>query len=66
MSALKTTRNIQTVLLVDSLIQGLSSYTKVWNSFFGKDTLNCGIWGDKVKSLLWREENLEFPPAIKK
>ena len=65
MSALKTNRNIQTVLLGDSLIQGLSRYTKVWNSFFGKDTLNCGIRGDKVKNLLWRAENLEFPPAIR-
>ena len=66
MSALKTNRNIQTVLLCDSLIQGLSRYTKVWNSFFGKDTLNCGIRGDKSKNLLWRVENQEFPPAIRK
>ena len=65
MLALKTNRNIQTVLLGDSLIQGLSRYTKVWISFFGKDTLNCGIRGDKVENLLWREENLEFPPAIR-
>ena len=65
MSALKTNRNIQTVLLGDSLIQGLSRYTKVWNSFFGKDTLNCGIREGKVTNLLWRAENLEFPPAIR-
>ena len=65
MSALKTNRNIQTVLLGDSLIQGLSRYTKVWISFFGKDTLNCGIRGDKVENLLWRAENPEFPPAIR-
>ena len=65
MSTLNTNRNIQTVLLGDSLIQGLSRYAKVWNSFFGKDTLNCGIRGDKVEKLLWRTENLEFPPAIR-
>ena len=64
MSALKTNRNIQTVLLGDSLIQGLFRYTKVWNSFFGKETLNCDIRGDKVENLLWRAKNLEFPPAI--
>ena len=64
-SALNTNRNIQTVLLGDSLIQGLCRYTKVWNSFFGKDTLNCGIRGDKVKNLLWSAEKLEFPPAIR-
>ena len=65
MLALKTNRNIETVLLGDSLIEGLSRYTKVWNSFFGKDTLNCDIPGDKVKNLSWRLENLEFPPAIR-
>ena len=37
MSTLNTNRNIQTVLLDDSLIQGLFIHTKVWNSFFGKD-----------------------------
>ena len=64
-SALTTNRNIQTALLGDPLIQGLSRYTKVWNSFFRKDTLNCGIRGDKVENLLWRAENLEYPPAIR-
>ena len=65
MSALITNRNIQTVLLGDPIIQGLSRYKNVWNSFFGKDTLNCGILGDKVENLLWLAEKLEFPPAIR-
>ena len=64
-SALNTNRNIQTVLLGDSLIQGLARSTKVWNSFFGKDILNCGIRGDKVEDLLFRGEKLEFPPAMR-
>ena len=65
MSALNTNKNIQTVLLGDSLIQGLSRYKKVWNSFFGKNTLNCDIGGYKVENLLWRAQKLEFPPAIR-
>ena len=65
MSALSTNRNIQTVLLGHSIIQGLPRYKKAWNSFFGKDTLNCGIRADKVENLLWRAEKLEFPPAIR-
>ena len=65
MSALNINRDIQTVLLGDSIIQGLSRYKKVWNSFFGKDTLNCGIRGDKVENLLWRAEKLVFPPATR-
>ena len=47
------------------MIQGLSRYKKVWNSFSRKDTLNCGIRGDKIENLLWRAEKLEFPPAIR-
>ena len=65
MSALNTNRNIHTVLLGDSIIQGLSRYEKVWNSFFRKDALNCGTRGDKVENLLWRAEKLKFPPAIR-
>ena len=65
MSAVNTNKNIQTVLLGDSLVQGLSRYTKLWNSFFGKDTLNCGIQENKVGNLLWRAKKLEFPPAIR-
>ena len=65
MSALNINRDIQTVLLGDSIIQGLSGYKKVWNSFFGKDTLNCGIRGDKIENLLWRAEKLVFPPATR-
>ena len=64
MSSLNTNRNIQTVLLGNSLIQGLFRYIKVWNLFFGKGTLNCSMRGDKVENLLWRAEYLEFLPPI--
>ena len=66
MSALNTNRNIQTVLLGDSLIQGLSRYKKVWNSFFRKGTLNCGIQGDNVENLLWHRKNWNFHPLSDK
>ena len=68
MSVSNTNRNIQTVLLGDSLIQGLSRTFQIYKGMefiFGKDTLNCGIRGDKVENLLWRGEKLEFPPAIR-
>ena len=32
---------------------------------FQKDTLNCGIQGNKVKKLLWRAEKLGCLHAIK-
>ena len=65
MSVSNANKKIRTVLLGDSLIQGLSRYTKVWNSFFEKNTLNCGIRCDKVENLPWRAENLEFSPTIR-
>ena len=49
MSTLSTNRNMLTVLLGNSLVQGHSRYTKVWNSFFRKDIWNCGIQSDKVE-----------------
>ena len=64
-SRLNTNRNMQTVLLVDSLINGLSRYKKTWNSFFEKSALNCGIRGDNVENLLCRAENLEITPTIR-
>ena len=57
MSALNTNRNIQRALLGDSLIQGLSRDTKVWNSFFAKDTLNCGMRGGKVETYYGERKN---------
>ena len=65
MSALNMSRNILAVLLHDLLIQELSRYTKVWDFFFWKDTLHYGIQGNKVKNLLWLEENVKFPPTIR-
>ena len=35
---------------------GLHRYYKIWNKFFKPiDALNCGIGGDKVQNVLWRE-----------
>ena len=62
---LKESTNIHTILLGDSIINGLSRYNKVWKNFFGSDTMNCGIGGDKVENILWRAENLNLPSHIK-
>ena len=43
----------------------MNGLIKVWNSLFRKDTLNCGIQGDKVENLLWQAEKLEFLPTIR-
>ena len=56
---------LRTLLLGDSLIKGLSRYSEVWNQFFGKEVINCGIGGDKVEHVLWRTENMNIPTNIK-
>ena len=65
MLTLNTCRNTHPALLGESLIQGLSRYAGVWNSFFGKNTLNCVMRDDNVENFLWRAEILEIPPNIR-
>ena len=50
---LKSNKSLQTILLGDSLIKGLSRYNDIWENFFGTRTLNCGIGGDKTENILW-------------
>ena len=62
---LEANKSLKTILLGDSLVKGLYRYKEVWEQFFGRNTINCGIGGDKVENVLWRSENLRIPPNIK-
>ena len=31
----------------------------VWDRYFGKYTVNLGIWGDKVENVIWRIGDLD-------
>ena len=46
-------KNLDTILIGDSLITGLTSYSKVWNNFFKlRHALNCRIGGNRVHRAL--------------
>lgn len=45
-------------IIADSIAKGLRRYINVWNLYFGKDTVNVGIWEDKVENVVWRIGNV--------
>ena len=56
---------INSLLLGDSIIAGLSRYLKVWWIYFiPLKALNFGIGRDRVENVLWRTEHLLIPPSL--
>ena len=54
------------VLIVDSIVAGLSRYANIWRTFFKTfHTLNYGIGGDRTQHVLWRAENATLPNSLK-
>ena len=53
------------VLVGDSIVNGLQRYDDVWQKHFVPlHATNFGIPGDKTQNILWRMEDLDFPPNI--
>ena len=60
------TSNCLTLLIGDSLINGLSRNTNTWKRYLNPlDAINCGIGGDRVQNILWRCVNLPKSPSIR-
>ena len=38
-------------------------YSNVWDENFSRDTVNCGIGGDKTQNVLWRSKNISLPQS---
>ena len=58
--------NCSLLLIGDSIINGLSRYNRVWNSFFSPlKTVNCGVGGDKTQHVPWRAREMYIPPTVK-
>jgi len=54
------------LLIGDSLIAGLSRYDFVWQKyFFRRNTLNCGMGGDRTLNVLWRSQFMALPTGLK-
>ena len=52
LALLKAKSNTSTVVIGDSIAAGLMRYRNIWDENFCKDTLNCGIGGDKTQNVL--------------
>ena len=48
-----------TLIIGDSTAKGLRRYMDVWDSYFGKHTVNLAIGGDKVEDVVWCIANLD-------
>ena len=61
---LKCSNKAKIALCGASIINGLQRYPDVWDNFFAPlVAINFGIGGDKVQNILWRIEDMEFPPV---
>ena len=52
-------KSFDTILIGDSLIAGLTRYSKVWNKLFKPhNAFNCAIGSNRVQHVLWRAHDL--------
>ena len=57
--------NYSTLLIGDSIIDGLSGYSNIWNRYLKLlNAINCGIGGDRRQNILWRCQNLPSSPHL--
>ena len=57
--------NINSIIIGDSIVAGLTRYTNIWNNLFGNSFINLGISGDYVENVLWRAREIPFIPSLK-
>ena len=58
-------RKPTTLIIGDSIAKGLCRYMDIWDHYFGKDTVNLGIGGDKVEDIIWRVSNLDASKEVR-
>ena len=57
--------NINSIVIGDSIVAGLTRYLNVWKNLFGIEFINLGIREDRVVNVLWRVRDIAFPPRLK-
>ena len=62
---LKAKSNTSTVVIGDSIAASLIRYKNIWDKNFNRDTVNCGIGGNKTQNVLWRSKNIPLPQSLK-
>ena len=57
--------NINSIIIGDSIVAGLTRYTNICNNLFDNSFINLGISGDRVENVLWRAREIPFIPSLK-
>ena len=57
--------NIDSIIIGDSIVAGLTRYNNVWKNLFGNGFINLSIRGDRVERVLWGVRDMVFPPRLK-
>ena len=57
--------NINSIIIGDAIVAGLTRYTNMGNNLFGNRFINLGISGDLVENVLWRARDIPFLPSLK-
>ena len=57
--------NINSIIIGDSIVAGLTRYSNIWNNLFGNSFINLSISGDRVENVLWRAREISFIPSLK-
>ena len=57
--------NIDSIIIGDSIVAGLTRYNNVWKNLFGNGFINLSIRGDRVEHILWGVREMAFPPRLK-
>ena len=52
------------IIIEDSIVYEFKRYQHVWDNYFGKEGINCGIRGDKVENMLYRTNKSSIPHHI--
>ena len=60
------TKKPSLVFLKDSIAYGFKRYGNILDNHYGKQTVNCGIKGDKTENLIYRIEELVIPQHVRK
>ena len=57
--------NINSIIIGDSIVAGLTRYTNIWHNLFGNRFINLGISGDRVENVLWRARDIPSLLSLK-
>ena len=57
--------NINSIIIGDSIVAGLTHYSNVWKNLFGNQFINLGIHGGRIENVLWCVRDIAFPPRLK-